>query len=160
MTNTILIRILGVALAALALLSLVQSRNYWRTRATAEAASHQQTVTNYRTAAAQAEAADAKNKADVEAKQRAVNERTARDYEARIADARANYERLRALTGTAPRRAGPTSVSVVPGGTPGTPGAAADHGLSLAERLVATEQAIQLDQLIRWVNEQTKANAK
>jgi hypothetical protein len=46
------------------------------------------------------------------------------------------------------------------GPAPGAAGGAAEKdGLSVADRLIATEQAIQLDELIRWVNAQAKIGA-
>jgi hypothetical protein len=119
------------------------------------------TVANYRAAAEAARAADKAAAEQVAAEQRAINERTSHDYEARIADARAAAERLRKSTEAAAdprsRRAAP-----VPGlsAAPGEPRqAAGQNGLSvdaqdLDWRLTATEQAIQLDELIKWVKRQ------
>jgi hypothetical protein len=117
------------------------------------------TVSNYRTAAEQARKADAEHKAKVEADQRAVTERTAREYEARIADVRARYERLRPHAGTV--ASGPVSppVPVVPSSTQGADGTPAQGGLPADDALVATEQAIQLDELIQWVRQQTTVNS-
>jgi hypothetical protein len=120
---------------------------------TATLAAAQQTIINYQQAAETARQADAQNKARAEAEQRAVVERTKADYEARIARARADAQRLRdQLARPAhPGSTGAAPVSRPSGAGPAAPEAPADHGLSIDERLVATEQAIQLDALIDYV---------
>jgi hypothetical protein len=120
-----------------------------------------ETVTGYRKAAEQARQADAANKARTEAEQHAINERSSHDYEARIADARARAEQLRrqlAEGAAHSRGAGAAPVPGVPAAT-GRPAQGADpNGLSIDERLTATEQAIQLDELIHWVRRQAAVN--
>jgi hypothetical protein len=111
-----------------------------------------QTVANYRAAAEKARQADAANKARVEAEQRSINERTSHDYEARLAAARALAERLRhGSQGAAYPGAGGTApvpgVSSPAAGSAQAPG----NGLPVDTALLATEQAIQLDELISWV---------
>lgn len=113
-----------------------------------------QTIVNYQRAAEQARQADAANKARVEAEQRAVNQRTNASYEARIADARARADRLRSQLEAATHPSGPSAAPVpgvrpAPGSSPQAPG---EDGLS--DALIATEQAIQLDELIKWVKQQ------
>jgi hypothetical protein len=45
------------------------------------------------------------------------------------------------------------------GAAPGAAGSAAEEGgFSVKDRLIATEQAIQLDELIKWVNGQAKVD--
>ena len=114
----------------------------------------QQTIINYQQAAEKARQADAQNRARAEAEQQAVVERTKEDYEARIARARTDAQRLRDQLA---RPANPGSPGAAPvsdhrGAGPSSPGASEDHGLSIDERLIATEQAIQLDALISYVN--------
>jgi hypothetical protein len=123
-----------------------------------ERLAHQATQLNYRNAAEQARQADLANKARVEAEQKAITERTSREYEARIADARATAQRLRDNLKAAGNPSGPRAAPLPGTGSPasGADEAPAHPGLSLDERLVATEQAIQLDELISWVERQTK----
>ena len=113
------------------------------------------TVANYRVAADAARAADRAAAERVAAEQRAITERTENAYEARLADARARADRLRIET----RTAAPDPGS---GGSAAMPGISAAAGQSpqaaredrLSDRLIATEQAIQLDELINWVKAQ------
>ena len=128
----------------------------------AEQSAAARTVANYRAAAETARASDLANVQRVAAAQRVISERTTNDLETRLADARAHRLQLEArapaTTGGA-RRATPVPAAGPAPGAPGRP--AQEDGLSLAakdltvqERLIATEQAIQLDELIRWVNGQ------
>jgi uncharacterized iron-regulated membrane protein len=115
-----------------------------------------QTVVNYRTAAEKARQDDAANKARVEAKQAAINQERDASYEARIADARARAERLQHSQAAAhPGSSGTTSVPGVPSGPGGPDGPPAEAGLPPSDALIATEQAIQLDELQRWVKSQS-----
>jgi len=123
-----------------------------------------QTVANYRAAAETARLQDQANAGRVKAEQRSISERTTHDLEARLADARARALRLqlgRRSPATAQRsgRAAPVPAA---GAAPGAADRAAEEDgfplgakeLSLEERLIATEQAIQLDELIKWVRNQ------
>ena len=121
------------------------------------------TVANYRAAADAARAADRAAAERVAAEQRAINERTDHDYEARLADARARADaiaerlRLEARTAAAdPRRGGAAPVPRLSAAAGQSPQAAGQDGLS--DRLIATEQAIQLDELIKWVKAQSKVD--
>ena len=159
-----LYRILGAALAAAALLWLVQSRDHWRDTARSnqqlylqEQAAHAATVANYRAAAEQARLEDAANLARVRADQAAISERTANDFESRIASARAAARRLReqaAATAADPGNGGSAPVPGIPIATGGVAQTAGEDGLPQSDRLLATEQAIQLDELIKWVRQQ------
>jgi hypothetical protein len=159
--------IAGIAISlALAVLLLVQKgeTRHWRNESgrfeqlyAKEQSALAGTVANYRAAAAVARAADQANVERVSAEQRTINERIEHDYEARLATARAAAERLRVQSAAAPadRRAGRTA------GVPGlanpssrTDEAAGQNRLSRSDALVATEQAIQLDELIKWVRRQ------
>jgi len=162
--NSWLYRILGIAAAAAALLWLVQSRDHWRDEARAndrlyrgEQAAHRATVANYRAAAEQARRDDAANLARAQAEQAHINERTKNDYESRIASARARAGRLRIEAAAAAADPGAGGNSAMPG-LPASSGrafeAAGENGLSRSDRLIATEQAIQLDELIKWVKAQ------
>lgn len=117
------------------------------------------TVANYRAAAEAARAADEANVARVASEQRAINERTSNDFEARLAAARSLAQRLRGQTASAAADRGgggaaPMSgVAAAPGGAAQAPG---QDRLPLAERELATEQAIQLDELIKWIRAQAR----
>jgi ATPase subunit of ABC transporter with duplicated ATPase domains len=156
-------RLGGVLLLALALILLVHDRNHWK--GTAELRQQQlaqtkaafdQTVAGYRAAAAQARAADAANAARVEAEQAAINERIEDEYQTRIAAARADARRLRDNQAAAanPGSGRAASMPGLPTPASGTAQAAGEDRLSESDRLIATEQAIQLDELIKWVRAQ------
>lgn len=108
-------------------------------------------------ATAKARKLDADHKASVEAAQQKITERTDHDYQVRLAAARATAERLRHV---AEARRDPGSGRSAP--VPGVPdpagvadGAAPQGGLSVDDALTATEQAIQLDELQKWIRGQT-----
>jgi len=159
-----LYKILGAAVAVGALLWLVQSRDHWRDEARANAglfhaeqAAHSATIANYRAAADQARREDAANLARVKAAQAQITERTANDYESRIASARADALRLREQAGSAatdPRASGGAQVPRIPAPAGGASETAGEDRLPQSDRLLATEQAIQLDELIKWVRAQ------
>ena len=149
--------------AALLLALLVHDRNRWKSTAAlrhgqlvAERNAHAATIANYRAAAEQARLKDLESLARVKAQQARINERTADEFQDRIAAARSAYERLRRQAGAdadpSRRRAAP-----VPGlsaSAEGAPQGAGEDRLSGSDRLLATEQAIQLDELIKWVRRQ------
>jgi hypothetical protein len=122
------------------------------------------TVANYRAAADAARAADRANAARVADAQRGINERTKHAYEERIAGARAvaaNIASGRLRAPTAPAHPGGRGGAPVPGVAAATQGAAHAAGedrLSHSDALIATEQAIQLDELIEWVKAQAKVD--
>jgi hypothetical protein len=159
---------IGIA-CALALALLVHDRNRWKSTAAlrhqqvvAEKAAHSATAANYRAAAAQAREADAANAARVERKQARINERTADDFESRIAAARARADELRdQATGAAadPRSGGAAAVPGLSASAGGAAEAAGEDRLPQADRLIATEQAIQLDELVKWVKRQHDVQA-
>lgn len=159
--------IAGLALAAAcALLVLVQKgeTRHWRRQSdhyeqlyrSGEAALAG-TVANYRAAADRARAADSANATRVADAQRAINERTTDDYETRLAAARARADQLRresaaAATDPRARRTAPVpGLVAAPGGAAQAPG---ENRLSRSDALIATEQAIQLDELIKWLRRQ------
>jgi hypothetical protein len=115
------------------------------------------TVANYRAAADQARASDEANAARVVADQRAISERISNDYEARLASARSLARRLRSQSAIAAADPGSGGVAAMPGLPAAARGPAETAGqdrFPLAERELATEQAIQLDELIKWVRRQ------
>ncbi len=115
------------------------------------------TVANYRPAADAARAADRAAAERIAVEQRAIDERTKHDFEARLAAARARAGRLRLETPRTAADPGGRGSAPVPGQS-----AAAGHASQAAsengfpDRLTATEQAIQLDELIKWVKAQAE----
>ena len=123
----------------------------------AEQGARAQTIANYRAAAETARQQDLANAGRVAAAQRSISERTTNDLETRLADARARALRLQLADrapAAAPRGGGAAPVPASGPATSPAGGAAAKDGFPVADRLLATEQAIQLDELIKWVNAQ------
>ena len=115
------------------------------------------TVANYRAAAEAARAADLEAAQRTAAEQRAINQRSENALESRLADARARAERLRLEADAAAAHPGSGTGAPVPGLSSPAAGSAQRPGedrLPPADALTATEQAIQLDELIKWVKEQ------
>ncbi|MEO6582392.1 MAG: hypothetical protein ABIN68_06255 [Sphingomicrobium sp.] len=162
---------LGIA-ASLLLLGLFAVKageaRHWRKQSgryeqfyLAEQGARAATVANYRAAAETARAADIANIGRVAAAQRQVSERTTHDLETRLAAARAHAQRLQlAQTAAATAQRSGRAEAVPAAGPAAGParGAAEEDGFPVADRLIATEQAIQLDELIRWVNAQAKVD--
>ena len=119
------------------------------------------TIANYRAAAETARAADRANAERVAAEQRVINERTQNDFESRLAAARTRAEQLRLAAQAAadPRRGGATPVPGLPAAAGRAPEAADQGRLPASDGLTATEQAIQLDELIKWVRAQANVDA-
>ncbi|MEJ7777648.1 MAG: hypothetical protein WKF52_09770 [Sphingomicrobium sp.] len=149
-------------LCALALALVVHDRNRWKSVAAlrqqqvvVEKAAHSATIAYYRAAADRARQADQANVARVKRDQSAINERTADDFEKRIDAARARASGLQRQAGgpAADPGAGGTAHMSALSPAPGKPAEApGEGGLPVADRLLATEQAIQLDELIDWVS--------
>lgn len=121
-----------------------------------EQAAFATTVANYRTASAQARADDLANAERVRAAQASVNQETKDAFEARIADARDRADRLLVDTQTTTDR-GDGRATPMPGlsaAAEGAPEIANEDRLPSADALTATEQAIQLDELVKWVRKQ------
>jgi hypothetical protein len=159
---------IGIA-CALALAILIHDRNRWKSAAAvraqqvaAEQGAHAATVASYRAAAERARQADAAHAASVRIEQARINERTANDFESRIADARNRARRLQQQAESAAADPGAGRAAPVPGlpaAAGGAAQAAGEDGLPHADRLIATEQAIQLDALIQWVKAQARIEA-
>jgi len=113
-------------------------------------------VANGRAAAAQAEAADRENADRVAAEQNSINQRTKHEFESRLAAARAELERLRvdSPAGPDPHSGGGAPMPILPFAAGRPAQAASEDGLPESDALTATEQAIQLDELIKWVRSQ------
>jgi CRP-like cAMP-binding protein len=154
---------MSVALATLLVVQKGETRHWKKESGRFELLYRQQqsalatTVSNYRAAARQAQAADAANSRRVQADQRAINERTEHDFEARLAASRSLAQRLRRQSARAaadPRGGAGAPVPGVPAPAGGPAATAAQDRLPDADAELATEQAIQLDELIRWVQSQ------
>lgn len=158
----------GLALCAVLLVVLaIEQRqgSRWRSAAQrseaalkAEQAASAQTIADLRVAAAAAKAADAANLQRVAAEQSAINQRSSDDFETRISDARALAVRLQQQLAAGAANTGHRGATTMPGvptGAQAAAGAAAEDRFSLADRLIATEQAVQLDALIKWVRAQS-----
>jgi hypothetical protein len=162
--------IAGLAVSfALAILLLMQrgETRHWKDRSSQfeqlyrdEQAALAGTVANYRAAADRARAEDEANARRAAAEQQAINERTAHDFEARLAAARAAAQRLRLQPEAAadPRRRAGAPVPGLPAAGGGAAEAPGQDRLPPSDALTATEQAIQLDELIRWVKAQAKVD--
>ena len=153
-----------VGLGCLMLLALlVQDRNRWKAKTAhysellaGERAAHAGTVANVRAAAEQARQADLANAARVRADQDDINERSKDEFESRIAAARAAAERLRAGQAAAadPGHGRGAAVPALPAASGGIAEIPGQDGFPDKDRLIATEQAIQLDALIEWTRRQ------
>jgi hypothetical protein len=167
--STLALKLVAGACALLAVALLIHDRNRWKSvsalrqeQFAAERATHSATVAYYRAATERARREDTENLARVKAEQDAISERTLDDYENRIAAARAHAERLRRdaqSTAAHSGSGGAAPVPRLPAAAEGAAQAAGQDGLSYADRLIATEQAIQLDELIRWVRRQSLVSA-
>jgi len=162
--------IAGIAVSlALALLLVIQKgeTRHWKKQTAAfeqlynrERAAFAGTVATYRAAAERARAADQANANRVAAEQRAINERTNSDFQTRLAIARAAAERLRLRSQAAadPRAGRDASMPRIPVTASGAAQGPSQDRLPQSEQLIATEQAIQLDELIKWVRTQAKVD--
>ena len=131
------------------------------------------TLSNARAAAEQARAADRANAARVAAEQHAINERTANDYQTRLAAARARAGAVavQLRLGAEPPTASGAGRNASMPQLPAAAGSAAQASrqdrlpaapsseLGTGDALIATEQAIQLDELIKWVRAQSEVRA-
>jgi hypothetical protein len=126
------------------------------------------TVANFRAASAAAQRAAEANVERVEAEQAAITQEITNDYENRLAAARSRADELRGAasrTTADPRGADAAGLSGSGAAASSADAAPADPRLpsacpadrvclTLDEALTATEQAIQLDALISWVERQ------
>lgn len=147
-----------LALLALRCLSLSADLRTARSDVLAERNAHSASGANWRAATATARLLDMQNKQLTEELQAAETRRISDDYEARLSDARARAAAIGLRDqGTAadPGVGGKPAVSGVPDPARGADAAACEDrlpaALSTPDALIATEQAIQLDELINWV---------
>ena len=157
----------GLALSILLAIQKAETAHWKKQSAGFEQLYHQDqaafatTVANYRAAADRARAADQANAERDAAERRTINERTEHDFEARLAAARAAAQRLQ-LNPQAAADPGAGRGAPVPGLSTAAGGAAQTAGqdrLPSSDALTATEQAIQLDELIKWVRQQHAVDA-
>lgn len=128
-----------------------------------------ETIQNYDAAAALAQEAQAANLARVATEQNQITERISDDYENRLGELRARADQLRAVAAASdPGLSGAVSVPATGAaaagiaqapGNPGLPAASICPAMNLEERIVASEQALQLDALIGWVIAQAKVRS-
>lgn len=159
--------ILGIAAAlALAMMVIVAKLDarHWSRQSErfenlyrAEASARTRQELGMRKAREEARANDLANLARVRELQTAINRRSSDELSRRLAAARAASERLRAddQPGANSRRRRAATVSGIPLAPAGTDTTTSQDRFSFADRLIATEQAIQLDELIRWVRAQS-----
>lgn len=133
---------------------LWRANSHLRDGLKAERAAHAQTVANFRKAQADAEALQQHNLTRVAQAQKEITDATVTDYHARLADLHARYDRLRAQGNRS--ASGSTDLPTVPGATARIDEAPGQDGLSAPDALIASEQALQLDALIQWVDAQSK----
>ena len=158
--------IAGIAVSlALAILLVIQKgeTHHWRKQSgqfeqlyQGEQAALAGTVANYRAAADEARAADRANAQRVTADQMKISQEKSDELETRLAAARAIAERLRHRADAAadPGSRGAAPVPRLSAAPRGLAQSARQDGFSIPDRLTATEQAIQLDELIKWVKAQ------
>jgi hypothetical protein len=123
---------------------------------------HLGTISNFIDASAEAERQAEANVARVTAEQERITDATLADYRADRAALLARFDRLRAGAAAAdPRRADPAGLPGA-GNAPGRAAAPAGEdrlpsagALSLDDALIASEQALQLNALIDWVEAQS-----
>lgn len=119
------------------------------------ATAFQATVDAWRAGTELAKQMDALNAARVRSEQDAISKGIVDGYEARLADVRVRYDRLRGQS--AASGAGGGGNTAVPGSgdaTGRTGEAPGENGFPLDDALICTMQAIQLDALIDWVEAQ------
>jgi hypothetical protein len=155
--------IVGLAVAAILTALLIAAKvdvRHWKGQSAtfeqlyrAEAKAHAGTIANYRVAAEKARAADAANAERVKAEADKIYRERDNAFEKRIADARARAGSLQQGRSTGADQGGRGTAAMPdhPGAAAGADQAAGQGGFSDADRLIATEQAIQLDELIKWV---------
>lgn len=128
----------------------------WQLRATETQAAFDKTVAEVRRVRAEQKAADEAHARKVEQAQAETSQEVANDYQKRLSELRARYDALRLSKGAPaadPRRAGGENLPGVSTPSRGVDGPA-PPGLSLSDIFTCESQAIQLDELQRWIREQ------
>lgn len=123
-----------------------------------EQKAHKKTKDGYAQAQVTAQLLEQQRIDHVEAEQERITQNVKSSYDRRLAELRARFDRLR--NDQAGTSAGGASDHLDLSGVSGTAGGAheapVDHGLSAEERLIASEQALQLDELISFVESQLR----
>jgi hypothetical protein len=155
--------VLSLSLGALLAIQKGETRHWKKQSARYEQLYHDEhdarvaTIAHYRQATIDARALDQANIRHVVGDQTAITERSDHDYQSRLAAARAAAQRLRPRPGPGGAAGGAgrgASVPSVSAAVRAAADAAPQDRLSGGDALVATEQAIQLDELIKWVRAQ------
>ena len=155
----------AVPMAGLLAWALILRGNLADARAatSAEQFAHQGSALNWQMATAMALAADLQNRLAKEQRQAEESRRVSDDFEVRIADARARAAAVSVRGQAAATDQGGGGIAPVPGvPDPARVAgeAAGENRLPAADALIATEQAIQLDELINWIEAQTRVAAE
>lgn len=118
-----------------------------------------ETVANYRAAAAQRKASDLLNVERVNTEAGAISKETINDYQARIADLRADFaERVRRATEANSRGAPGADLSAVPVSAVTANGTSCQAVFPAKDALIASEQTEQLIALQNWVRNVSAIN--
>lgn len=147
--------VVGIALLAMKVEVRTAERDTARTLLAAEQQAHKQTEANYRTASAEAQRQAADNVKRVRVEQAQITERTKNEYQARLADVDARYDRVRAQLAarTDLGGSGPAPVSLARDATCRAYGGGSCDDL-LAKLRIAERQAWNLVALRQWVADQ------
>lgn len=163
------VRLEGLEIWPLSIEGWIAKADRFETERDDERSAHRQTKDDYRAAQLAAAKMETDRLERVARQQKDITSAIEVDYRGRLADARARAERLREELRNragAARSGGTVSVSRVPGTAGGSDPAAGDHRLpagvsfdrspaeQLERDLVATQQALQLDALIDWIEQQ------
>lgn len=154
---------LATALLVVALLGTVVSLTYrarWQAERIAHAetrAAFERTVAAYRQVAIQATLDATEAARAAERKQEEITHAISADYQRRLGELRARYDRLRAQRQAHRGSAGKAGLSGVPDAAGGPDAAAAEGRLHIDDALIASQQALQLEALQMWVREQQAA---
>lgn len=154
-----------VVLALYAGFQAMQARHFKKLYVSEQTA-HKLTVANYRAAAAKAQADATANAKRVLTEQQQITQEVSSDYQKQLADVRARADALRVRLASAgnPRGADAGRASQVPAPA-GRPDAAPAQdrlpaeGWALEDRVIATEQALQLVALQDWVRKQAEVDS-
>ena len=150
----------SICLAILLVIQKAETRHWTKRSAEFERlydagqVAHLQTLASYRAAAEQARRNDVANAERVLGEQAKINQETKNGLERRLAGARAGRLQRNSEAAGDPRRGGAAPVPGISAPAVGVAHASVEDRLPRSERLMATEQAIQLHELIDWVRKQ------
>lgn len=155
----------GIVLIALLFMLHVRTnqRDAARNLARDTQSAFDKTVADYRTKAEIARRQDIENVARVQAEQATITQKVSNDYQVDLAAARARADALRVRLSASSGNSGVSGkpgVSEASNATSRPDATTPQNGLSVSERLIATEQAIQLAALQRWIVEQSTVEVK